>query len=106
VWHRGPFWRGEVPVLSRRGAKRSNKRAPAFGSSNASPANIAIDQTVENFNKMDLTKGTLKALDHGADAAILPSIKRYVTKGPDFDIWIAPGQFSCYIAPPGARRFQ
>jgi hypothetical protein len=55
---------------------------------------------------MDLTKGTLKALDHGADAAILPSIKRYVTKGPDFDIWIAPGQFSCYIAPPGARRFQ
>jgi hypothetical protein len=64
---------------------------PPLDRRNAPRTNIAIDQTVKNFNKMDLTKGTFEALDHGADAAILPSIKRYVTEGPDFNIWIARG---------------
>jgi len=35
--------------------------------------NSAIDQSVKNFNRMDLTKGTFEALDHGADAAVLLS---------------------------------
>src|SRR5262249_20759578 len=50
--------------------------------------NSAIDQSVKNFNRMDLTKGTFEALDHGADAAILLSTDGYVAEGPGFNIWI------------------
>ena len=51
--------------------------------------NSAIDQIVKNFNRMDLTKGTFEALDHGADAAVLLSTDGYVAEGPGFNIWIA-----------------
>lgn len=54
--------------------------------------NVAIDQTAKNFNRMDLTKGTLEALDRGADAAVLLSIEGYVTEGPGFNIWIVRGK--------------
>jgi len=53
--------------------------------------NMAIDQTVKNFNRMDLTKGTFEALDHGADAAVLLSIEGYVAEGPGFNVWIVRG---------------
>jgi branched-chain amino acid aminotransferase len=52
----------------------------------------AIDQTAKNFNRMDLTRGTFEALDHGADAAVLLSIDGYVTEGPGFNIWIIRGK--------------
>ena len=54
--------------------------------------NAAIDQTIKNFNRMDLTKGTFEALDHGADAAVLLSIEGYVAEGPGFNIWIVRGK--------------
>ena len=54
--------------------------------------NAAIDQTVKNFNRMDLTKATFEALDHGAHAAVLLSIDGYVTEGPGFNIFIARGK--------------
>ena len=54
--------------------------------------NVAIDQTVKNFNRMDLTKGTFEALDHGADAAVLLSTEGYVTEGAGFNIWIVRGK--------------
>jgi branched-chain amino acid aminotransferase len=50
--------------------------------------NSAIDQTVKNFNRMDLTKGTFEALDHGADAAVLLSTDGYVAEGAGFNVWI------------------
>jgi branched-chain amino acid aminotransferase len=53
--------------------------------------NAAIDQTVKNFNRMDLTKGTFEALDHGADAAVLLSTDGYVAEGAGFNIWIVRG---------------
>ena len=53
--------------------------------------NAAIDQTVKNFNRMDLTKGTFEALDQGADAAVLLSIEGYVAEGPGFNVWIVRG---------------
>jgi len=54
--------------------------------------NVAIDQTAKNFNRMDLTKGTFEALDHGADAGVLLSIEGYVAEGAGFNIWIVRGQ--------------
>ncbi len=54
--------------------------------------NAAIDQTVKNFNRMDLTKGTFEALDHGADAPVLLSTDGYVAEGPGFNIWIVRGK--------------
>ena len=54
--------------------------------------NAAIDQTVKNFNRMDLTKGTFEALDHGADAAVLLSIDGHVAEGAGFNIWIVRGK--------------
>jgi len=53
--------------------------------------NTAIDQTVKNFNRMDLTKGTFEALDQGADAAVLLSTEGYVAEGPGFNVWIVRG---------------
>jgi len=53
--------------------------------------NAAIDQTAKNFNRMDLTKGTFEALDHGADAAVLISIEGYVAEGAGFNVWILRG---------------
>jgi branched-chain amino acid aminotransferase len=54
--------------------------------------NAAIDQTAKNFNRMDLTKGTFEALDHGADAAVLVSIEGYVAEGAGFNVWILRGK--------------
>ena len=54
--------------------------------------NAAIDQTAKNFNRMDLTKGTFEALDHGADAAVLLSIEGYVAEGAGFNIWVVRGK--------------
>ena len=53
---------------------------------------MAIDQTVKNFNRMDLTKGTFEALDHGADAAVLLSTEGYVAEGAGFNIWVVRGK--------------
>ncbi len=53
--------------------------------------NAAIDQTAKNFNRMDLTKGTFEALDHGADAAVLLSTEGYLAEGAGFNIWIVRG---------------
>jgi branched-chain amino acid aminotransferase len=50
--------------------------------------NAAIDQRIKNFNRMDLTRGTFEALDHGADAAVLLSMEGYLAEGPGFNIWI------------------
>ena len=52
----------------------------------------AIDQLAKNFNRMDLTKGTFEALDHGADAAVLLSTQGYVAEGAGFNIWIVEGK--------------
>ena len=71
--------------------------------------NAAIDQTVKNFNRMDLTKGTFEALDQGADAAVLLSTEGYVAEGPGFNVWIVRGNASSRLpttyskASPGAR---
>jgi len=54
--------------------------------------NAAIDQLAKNFNRMDLTKGTFEALDHGADAAVLLSTQGYVAEGAGFNIWIVRGK--------------
>jgi branched-chain amino acid aminotransferase len=54
--------------------------------------NAAIDQTVKNFNRMDLTKGTFEALDQGADAAVLLSTEGYVAEGAGFNIWVVRGK--------------
>lgn len=54
--------------------------------------NVAIDQLAKNFNRMDLTKGTFEALDHGADAAVLLSTKGYLAEGAGFNIWIVKGK--------------
>jgi branched-chain amino acid aminotransferase len=53
--------------------------------------NAAIDQTVKNFNRMDLTRGTFEALDQGADAAVLLSVEGYVAEGPGFNVWVVRG---------------
>jgi branched-chain amino acid aminotransferase len=83
---RAPFRRGEVLILC--GARQSNKRAPA----SVSPKRAAREyRNRPNSKKFHLTKGTFEAWDHGVDAAILLSIKGYVTEGPDFNIWIARG---------------
>jgi branched-chain amino acid aminotransferase len=50
--------------------------------------NVSIDQRIKNFNRMDLTRATFEALDHGADAAVLLSMEGYVAEGPGFNIWI------------------
>jgi branched-chain amino acid aminotransferase len=50
--------------------------------------NASIDQRIKNFNRMDLTRGTFEALDHGADAAVLLSMAGYVAEGAGFNIWI------------------
>ncbi len=52
----------------------------------------AIDQSVKSFNRMDLTKGTFEALDHGADAAVLLSTDGYLTEGAGFNIWVVRGE--------------
>lgn len=54
--------------------------------------NVSIDQTAKNFNRMDLTKGTFEALDHGADAAVLLSTEGYLSEGAGFNIWIVRGK--------------
>jgi branched-chain amino acid aminotransferase len=54
--------------------------------------NVAIDQMAKNFNRMDLTKGTFEALDHGADAAVLLSTQGYLSEGAGFNIWIVRGK--------------
>jgi branched-chain amino acid aminotransferase len=61
--------------------------------------NAAIDQTVKNFNRMDLTKGTFEALDRGADAAVLLSTDGYVAEGPGFNVWIVRG--NALVTPAG-----
>ena len=50
--------------------------------------NVSIDQRIKNFNRMDLTRATFEALDHGADAAVLLSMEGYVAEGLGFNIWI------------------
>src|SRR6185437_3855061 len=50
--------------------------------------NTAIDQTVKNFNRMDLTKGTFEARDLGADAAVILSTRGYIAEGPGFNVWV------------------
>ena len=50
--------------------------------------NASIDQRIKNFNRMDLTRGTFEALDHGADAAVLLSMEGFVAEGAGFNIWI------------------
>jgi branched-chain amino acid aminotransferase len=54
--------------------------------------NVAIDQSAKNFNRMDLTRGTFEALDHGADAAVLLSTQGYLSEGAGFNIWIVRGK--------------
>lgn len=54
--------------------------------------NVAIDQTAKNFNRMDLTRGTFEALDHGADAAVLLSTEGFVAEGAGFNIWVVRGK--------------
>jgi len=48
----------------------------------------AINQRVKNFNRMDLTRGQLEALDAGADTPLLLSTDGYLTEGPGFNVWI------------------
>ena len=66
--------------------------------------NAAIDQTVKNFNRMDLTKGTFEALDQGADAAVLLSTEGYVAEGPGFNVWIVRGNALAHACRQPTRR--
>jgi branched-subunit amino acid aminotransferase/4-amino-4-deoxychorismate lyase len=59
--------------------------------------------TAKNFNRMDLTKGTFEALDHGADAAVLLSIEGYVAEGPGFNIWVVRSKTLLTLARQFAR---
>ncbi|MBM3483295.1 MAG: branched-chain amino acid--2-keto-4-methylthiobutyrate aminotransferase [Alphaproteobacteria bacterium] len=52
----------------------------------------AINQKAKNFNRMDLTKATFEALDHGADAAVLLSMQGQLSEGAGFNIWIVRGK--------------
>ncbi len=52
----------------------------------------AINQKAKNFNRMDLTKATFEALDHGADAAVLLSMQGNLSEGAGFNIWIVRGK--------------
>ncbi len=49
---------------------------------------VAINQRVKNFNRMDLTAAQFEALDAGADAPVLLSTDGYLTEGPGFNLWI------------------
>jgi branched-chain amino acid aminotransferase len=49
---------------------------------------VAINQRVKNFNRMDLTRAQFEALDAGADAPVLLSTDGYITEGPGFNVWI------------------
>ncbi|MFP6690809.1 MAG: aminotransferase class IV [Alphaproteobacteria bacterium] len=49
---------------------------------------VAINQRVKNFNRMDLTRAQFEALDAGADAPVLLSTNGYITEGPGFNVWI------------------
>ena len=49
---------------------------------------VAINQRVKNFNRMDLTCAQFEALDAGADAPVLLSTAGYLTEGPGFNLWI------------------
>lgn len=52
----------------------------------------AINQRAKNFNRMDLTKATFEALDHGADAAVLRTMQGQLSEGAGFNIWIVRGR--------------
>ena len=52
---------------------------------------VAINQRVKNFNRMDLTRAQFEALDAGADAPVLLSTDGYITEGPGFNVWIIQG---------------
>ena len=49
---------------------------------------VAINQRVKNFNRMDLTRAQHEALEEGADAPVLLSTDGYLTEGPGFNVWI------------------
>ena len=49
---------------------------------------VAINQRVKNFNRMDLTRAQFEALDAGADTPLLLSTDGYLTEGPGFNVWI------------------
>lgn len=49
---------------------------------------VAINQRVKNFNRMDLTCAQFEALDAGADQPVLLSTGGYLTEGPGFNVWI------------------
>ena len=49
---------------------------------------VAINQRVKNFNRMDLTRAQFEASDAGADAPVLLSTDGYITEGPGFNVWI------------------
>ena len=48
---------------------------------------VAINQRVKSFNRMDLTSAQFEALDRGADAPVLLSTEGHVTEGPGFNVW-------------------
>ena len=49
---------------------------------------VAINQRVKNFNRMDLTCAQFEALDAGADQPVLLSTSGYLTEGPGFNLWV------------------
>lgn len=50
--------------------------------------NVAINQRVKNFNRMDLTMAQFEALDAGADTPLLLSTEGHLTEGPGYNVWI------------------
>ena len=49
---------------------------------------VAINQRIKSFNRMDLTRAQFEAFDAGADAPLLLSTDGYLTEGPGFNVWI------------------
>ena len=49
---------------------------------------VAINQRIKSFNRMDLTRAQFEALDSGADTPVLLSTDGYLTEGPGFNVWI------------------
>ena len=49
---------------------------------------VAINQRIKTYNRMDLTIAQMEALDAGADAPVLLSTDGHLTEGTGFNLWI------------------
>src|SRR5262249_27336863 len=86
------FYAYAVPYYSVVPRERTETGAHVWIVETRRAPNVAIDQRAKNFNRMDLTKGTFEALDHGADAAVLLSTEGDRAEGAGLNMWTVGGK--------------